>query len=151
MLMDEEVDHGPILAISKIKSKISNLNFKQSEDKLAEMGGKMLVEVIPDWVNGKIKPREQDHNKATFTQKITKEDGLVNLEKDNLEIIYRKFLAFYPWPGIYFFIERNGKKIRVIITKMEVKDKELKITRVKPEGKKEMPYDDFLRGYKINH
>lgn len=148
MQIDEEVDHGPTLTISKIKYKISNLNFKQLEDKLAEMGGKMLAEIIPDWVGGKIKSREQNHSQATFTKKITKEDGLVDLEKDNPEIIYRKFLAFYPWPGVYFFIEKANKKIRVIITDMKVKDKELKITSVKPEGKKEMFYDDFLRGYK---
>lgn len=162
MQMDEEVDHGPTLAqrafsiSSPALTSQGNVgrgnfqfpNYKKLEEKLAELGGEMLVKIIPEWVDGKIKPREQNHSQATFTKKITKEDGLVDLEKDNLEIIYRKFLAFYPWPGIYFFVEKESKKIRVIITDMEVKDKELKITRVKPEGKKEMSYGDFLRGYK---
>ena len=112
MLMDEEVDHGPILAqqeleITNHKSQITNksqiqnsenskLNARQLEEKLAELGGQMLVDAIPKWINGEIKAKEQDHNEATFTKKITKEDGLVDLEKDKPEIIYRKFLAFQP-------------------------------------------------------
>lgn len=149
MLMDEEVDHGSILSISNIKSKISNLNAKQLEEKLAELGGQMLVEVIPKWVNGEIKPTEQNHSQATFTKKISKEDGLVDLEKDNPETIYRKFLAFQPWPGIYYFTEKNGKKLRIIITDMELSGTgEMKIKKVKPEGKKEIDYGEFLKNNK---
>ena len=166
MLMDEQVDHGKILtqrnlevglpsALGSLASKL--LNAKQLEEKLAELGGEMLVDVIPKWIKGEIKAKEQDHSQATFTKKINKEDGLVDLEKDNPEIIYRKFLAFQPWPGIYYFIEKNGKplspktsasqgKFRVIITDMEIEDNRLKIKKVKPEGKKEMDYGDFLKG-----
>lgn len=160
MLMDEQVDHGQILAQrhlevsppSPLGGETSKwLNSKQLEEKLVELGGQMLVDAIPKWINREIKPIEQNHNQATFTKKIFKEDGLVDLEKDNPEIIYRKFLAFYPWPGIYFFVEKEDKKIRVIIIEMKVKDKEVKIISVKPEGKKEMSYDDFLRGYKVNN
>ena len=149
MQMDEEVDHGPILIQREFSiSNFQFLNYKQLEEKLAELGGQMLIEIIPDWVNEEIKPQKQDHSKATFTKKITKEDGLVDLEEPP-EIIERKFRAFYPWPGIYFFIEKNNQKIRVIITDMKLSENgELKINKVKPEGKNEMPYGDFLRGYK---
>lgn len=144
MLMDEEVDHGSILSISNLKSKISNLNAVRLEEKLAEMGGQMLVDVIPKWINREIKPLEQDHSQATFTKKISKEDGLIDLQKDSSEIIYKKFLAFQPWPGIYYFTEKSGRKIRVIITDMELSETgELKIKKVKPEGKNEMNYEKF--------
>ena len=75
MLMDEEVDHGSILSISNLKSKISNLNAVRLEEKLAELGGQMLVDAIPKWVNGEIKAQEQDHSQATFTQKSPKKTG----------------------------------------------------------------------------
>ena len=166
MLMDEQVDHGKILTQRNLEVGLPNalgsptskwLNSKQLEEKLAEMSGQMLVDVIPKWISGEIKSQEQDHSQATFTKKITKEDGLVDLKKDSPEIIYRKFLAFQPWPGIYYFIEKNGKplspktsasqgKFRVIITDMEIEDNRLKIKKVKPEGKKEMDYGDFLKG-----
>ena len=117
MLMDEQVDHGQIITRQELE--FSKLKAEQLEEKLAELGGQMLVNAIPKWINGEIKPREQDHSQATFTKKITKEDGFVDLEKDNPEMIYRKFLAFQPWPGIYYFVQKNDRKIRVIITDMK--------------------------------
>lgn len=146
MLMDAKIDNGPILASQKLKVESQKLNAKEFEEKLAELGGKMLVDVIPKWINGEIKPIEQDHSQATFTKKITKEDGLVDLEKDNPETIYRKFLAFQPWPGIYYFTEKGDRKIRVIITDMELSETgEIRIKKVKPEGKNEMSFADFLK------
>jgi methionyl-tRNA formyltransferase len=149
--MDEEMDHGPILTISNLKSlpcrqagQISNLYSKELEEKLAELGGELLIKTIPKWMNNKIKPREQDHSKATFTKKITKEDGLINFNEP-AEIIERKIRAFTPWPGAYFFIKNK----RIIITEAELKDGKLAIKRIKPEGKKEMPFKDFLRGNAI--
>ena len=161
MLMDEQVDHGPILAQRKLEFSISNFQFpkpsaKQLEEKLAELGGEMLIDAIPKWINGEIKAIEQNHDQATFTKKITKEDGLVDLEKNSPEIIYRKFLAFQPWPGIYYFVSKNNQplspeasasqgKIRVIITDMELKDGLLLIKKVKPESKNEMEYEKFMK------
>src|SRR3989344_8531564 len=162
MLMDEQVDHGQILLQKEFeaqstkheirnKFQIQNsenlkLNSKQLEEKLAELSGQMLVDVIPKWIKGEIKAVEQDHSRATFTKKINKEDGLVDLEKDSPENIYRKFLAFQPWPGIYYFAQKNNQKVRVLITDMELsKSGELKIKKVKPESKNEMEYEKFMK------
>lgn len=142
ILMDEKMDHGPIIAISNLKSQISNLYYKELEEKLAELGGELLVKTIPEWIEGKIKPTEQDENQATYTKKITKEDGLVDLEKDSPEIIERKVRAFTPWPNTYFFV--NNK--RIIITEAKLENGKLIIKKIKPEGKNEMPLRDFLRG-----
>ena len=144
ILMDEQVDHGPVVIISNLKSQISNLSYKELEEKLAETGGELLVKTIPDWINGKIKPEEQKHNEATFTKKITKEDGLIKPD-DSPELIMKKVLAFTPWPGAYFLAEKNGKQMRIIITDVEIKKNKLIIKKIKPEGKKEMPLNDFYR------
>lgn len=160
MLMDKLVDHGPILKSENLKTKNEKLNSIQLEEELAKLGGEILIDVIPKWINEKITPTEQDHSQATFTKKIEKKDGLVDLEKDPPETIFRKFLAFQPWPGIYYFLEKNGspmfnqdrtpakqsKKTRIIITDMELyADDKLVIKKVKPEGKKEMGYQNFLK------
>jgi len=71
----------------------------------------------------------------------------VDLAKDEPQKIAAKFLAFNPWPSVYYFIEKGDKKIRVIITDVDLVDGKLIIKKVKPEGKNEMPYEDFLRGY----
>ena len=145
MLMDDKIDHGSILSISKIKSKISNLNAKQLEEKLAELGGQILIDTIPKWIKGEIKAKEQDHSQATFTKKITKEDGLVDLEKDQPEMIYKKFLAFQPWPGIYYFTQKNNQKTRVIITDLKLQNGLLSIKKVRPESKNEISYENFVK------
>ncbi len=140
MLINEKIDEGPILERRKLK--IENRNYKELENKLSELGAKLLIETIPKWINGEIKPQEQEHNKATYCKKITKEDGLINLNTEPPEIIERKIRAFTPWPGAYVFVK--GK--RLIITQAKLKNNALKIRHVKPEGKKEMDFVDYLRG-----
>jgi len=143
MLMDEEMDHGPIVAQEKVNIKNWPPKASELEKILASYGGKILAGVIPKWISGEIEPREQDHDKATFTKKITKEDGLLDLN-DNPDKNYRKIQAYDIWPRTYFFTEKNGKKIRVVITKASLENGELIIRKVIPEGKKEIAYEDFL-------
>ena len=139
MLMDEEVDHGPILAAQELEFKIYDLRFKNLRDELAKLGGKLLAQTIPEWIQGNINPQEQDHKVATYTKQITKEDGLIDIEKESPEILYRKFRAYHTWPGIYFF--QDGKRIK--ITDAELEDGKFIIKKVIPEGKQEMNYSDF--------
>lgn len=147
ILMDEEMDHGPILKSEKLKMKSENLHYKQLEKELAELGGQILSEIIPNWISGKIKPQEQDHTKATYMEKIKKEDGLITWE-DPISLTEKKIRAFTPWPGTYFFVEKNNKKMRIIITEATIENGKLSIKKIKPEGKKEMPFRDFLKGNK---
>lgn len=143
MLLDEQMDHGPIVAQESLD--ISDIP-KASElgERLARLGGGMLVDLIPKWVTGNLKAREQDHAEASHCGKIIKEDGLINLA-DDPEKNYRKIRAFDEWPRACFFSERKGKKIRVVIKDARLEDGKLVITRVLPEGKKEMDYTDFQR------
>lgn len=147
MLIDEEVDHGPIVAQEKIS--LSNWPPKGSEleHTLGVLGGKLLVKTIPEWIAGTITPRAQEHDQATYTKKVTKESGHINLA-DDPERMYRKIRAFDVWPRSYFTTTRNGREIRVVVTDAKIEDDKLIPLRVIPEGKKEMSYEDFLRGEK---
>lgn len=152
MLLDEEMDHGPILtskqhAVAGIQGVEWPLRENDLEEVLAHEGGKLLAEIIPGWIEGTIEARPQDHSKATYTKKIEKEDGLIDLTDDPYQN-FLKIRAYDPWPGTYFFFEKKSKKIRVLIKDARFKNGELVIMRVLPEGKKEMDYDDFLRGMK---
>lgn len=149
MLLDAEMDHGPILAKEKIISWENN-NPPYEKD-LAEMlghkGGQMLAEVLPHWLEDKIKTKEQNHEQATLCGKIEKEDGQINLE-DNPEKNLRKIRAYHQWPVAFCFFERNGQKIRVNIKSAHIEDEKLILEKVVPEGKREMPFADFMRGQK---
>lgn len=143
MLMDADMDHGPILAQEK-----TNISWPPKASELehvtAAQGARMLADIIPKFVAGKLTPQEQDHTGATFTKKIEKEDGQIDLA-DDPEKNFRKIQAFDLWPRTYFFTERNGVKIRVVITDATLENGKLVIKKVIPEGKKEMDYKVFGR------
>jgi methionyl-tRNA formyltransferase len=147
MLADEKLDHGPIIAQASVE--IENWPPRASvlERLLVHEGGKLLSEVIPLWIHGKITPEEQEHTKATYSKKIAKEDGLIDLN-DNPYENFKKIQAFDSWPGTYFFAGKGEKKIRLKIIDAEFKGGALTVKKVIPEGKRDMQYADFLKGLK---
>ena len=145
MLINEKLDHGPVVAQASIEPKPWPPKASELEEVLAREGGKLLAEVIPGWSEGSIAPEAQDESKATYSKKISKEDGLIDMTGDPYEN-FKKIQAFNLWPGAYFFVKRGGKEVRVKITEATFANDKLVITRVIPEGKREMAYKDFLRG-----
>ena len=146
MRLDADMDHGPIVAQKKVEVEWPPYA-DELERKLAHIGGEMVAELLPDWVEGKIKETEQDHSLATICKKIEKNDGELNLE-DLPEKNLRKIRAYHIWPGAYFFENKGNKKTRIIVKKAHMEDNKLVLDRVVPEGKKEMDYKDYLRGKK---
>ncbi|OGG80492.1 hypothetical protein A3A39_00215 [Candidatus Kaiserbacteria bacterium RIFCSPLOWO2_01_FULL_54_13] len=144
ILLSEKLDEGPIVAQKKFD--ISNWPPKASElDKLlTRESGRLLSQVLPEWIEGNIEAREQNHDLATYCEKIKKEDGLLDLSGDAYKNLL-KIRAYEGWPGTYTFFERSGKKIRVGILDAHLGGDKLVIDKVKPEGKREMSYDEFLR------
>jgi len=147
MLLDEEMDHGPIVAQARVEIEKDDWPLKGSvlEALLADEGGNLLAEVIPPWVAGEIVPEPQDHSVATYTKKFEDADARVDMS-DGAYANFLKIKTFDENPRAYMLAEKNGKSMRVIITDADYKDGTLQITRVIPEGKKEMAYEDFLRG-----
>lgn len=137
--MDKEMDHGPIVSQEKISIENWPIERDELNNILWRRGGELLSTIIPRWVKKEIKITEQDHQKATFTKKINKEDGLINISESGIKN-YLKYLAYQGWPGIYFF--KNEKRIK--ITKAKYEDNSFIVERVIPEGKKEVSYTDFL-------
>jgi methionyl-tRNA formyltransferase len=138
--MDKLMDHGPIIASKKVKPSRWPLPADLLAKELVTEGGKLFAQTLPLWVAGKIRAEEQDHSKATYTKKITKEDGLMDLSADG----YANFLkwnAYKGWPGSYFF--KSNK--RVVITDAQYVDGIFSIKKVVPEGKKEISWEDFSK------
>ena len=133
ILVDEKMDHGPILAARELEFSIFNFQFsnksqtsnskityKQLHDKLAALGADLLIETIPRWLNDEIKPVPQDESKATYTKILKKEDGRLDWRK-TAEEIERQVRAFNPWPGTHTFWQAmNRTMLRVKILKARV-------------------------------
>jgi len=166
MKISEELDAGDILS-QKVVPIEKNDNAETLHDKLAEVGAELLVETIPLYVKGEIKPIPQNHSRATYCTRITKEMGRIDW-KEPAEKIFNKVRAFTPWPSAY--TTYKGKRLKITCAEPVDCDSDfppgtvvkadeelvvatgkgcLKILRLKPEGRKEMSGGDFVRGYRI--
>jgi methionyl-tRNA formyltransferase len=148
MQMDEQMDHGPIVAQARIEIAPEDWPLKGSVllELLATEGGNLLAEVMPEWIAGKITPESQDESGVTFTKKFNDQDACIDLSGDP----YKNFLIIRTFDSKHFdapqrahFFAGDGK--RVIVTDAEYKDGVLRILKVIPEGKKEMAYSDYTR------
>jgi len=173
LVVDEEVDHGGI--VSSVEFRVSSEDtFLTLTEKLSKLGAKLLIETLPKYLSGEIKPVEQDHSKATFTKLITREDGHVDWNK-SAEEIERMARAYEGWPGIYSLWQMaNGKLLRTKILKVTIlnptvgcaendigrtfltADKKLAINckigtllleELQLEGSKPQNFRDFLNGH----
>ncbi|MDO8676584.1 MAG: methionyl-tRNA formyltransferase [Candidatus Azambacteria bacterium] len=110
MKIDEKMDHGPLLANSLLQV-TDNDTYESLSKKLAELGADLLIKTIPDYISEKIKPVAQDHEKATYTKIIKKEDGKIDWSK-NADEIERMTRAYYPWPGAW--TTWGGKILKIL-------------------------------------
>jgi len=168
ILLDEEMDHGPIVGQEKLEIGNQKYSLAELRQKLAELGGDLATKVLPDYLSGKIKPITQDHNRATYTKIIAKEDGKINWEK-SAEEIDCQLRAYGEWPGSWTEWENNSKKYKLKIIEAEILESprgipgtiyvqnnnltvqcgrnSLIIKSLQLEGKNKTSGQEFLRGY----
>ncbi len=164
MLMDEGLDTGPILAQARCRIEPQDTRGSLSA-KLARLGAELLVEILPRWLKGKIEPRPQEEERATYSRMISKEDGLIDWSQSAVEI-WRRVRAYHPWPSAYTYwqgkllkilraeplADRSGKEEpgRVMILGEELAvatgQGALLLREVQLEGKRAMAAEEFLRG-----
>ena len=144
-LIDEEMDHGPILAKRELEFPISNFQFPILSQKLAELGADLLIETLPDFVVGKITPLPQNELQATYTKKFSTQDAYIepkDLEEaqekggDKAVEIDRKIRALNPEPGTFTLSLSKGGLKRTKLLEAKIIDGKLKITKIQVEGGK---------------
>jgi methionyl-tRNA formyltransferase len=113
-------------------------------NKLAQLGVELLINNLAPYLEGKIKSTPQNHNKATYTKRLTKEDGLIDWQRPIIEI-ERKIRAMQPWPKAYTILP-DGK--RLIIYSAKLKSGKLELGDVQLEGRRRMNFRQFRKGYK---
>lgn len=135
-LADEKVDHGKILAVSRLPLEVKD-NYESLSKKLAESGGVLLVEILPKYLKNEITPLTQDESQATYTKKFVTQDGYVDLEKDKPEIIEKKVRALNPEPGVWTLRQAQGRPQRMKILEAELMpENKLRLKKIQFEGKK---------------
>jgi methionyl-tRNA formyltransferase len=110
MLMDEGVDTGPILSQAAVDIMCGDTAASLTE-KLGQLGGQLLLDTLPGWLAGEIKPMKQDEAQATFAGLLRRQDGRIDWTEP-AEQIARRCRAFHPWPGT--FTVWGEKRLRVL-------------------------------------
>jgi methionyl-tRNA formyltransferase len=149
--MVKQLDAGPILGQEKTPIDPRE-TFISLHDRLATMSASLLIQTLKN----PLEPQDQDETEITFCHKLTKEDGMVNPEKETAEAIDRKVRALTPWPGVT--ITMNGQQLKVIETSLAPTtistrincdgNSALYLVKVVPAGKKEMTGAEWERGVK---
>lgn len=165
----KDLDAGDLLG--QIESPIGpEENAHELSKRLAELGAKLVLEVIGQFERGTIEKTPQDASKSSYAKKITSESGQISWTKSAQEI-HNQVRAYYSWPSAFTFFHK--KRLKVIETRIVENDSSgknsgeikaikkgeslwvqagrgiLALVRVQLEGKREMNAFDFAIGQRI--
>src|SRR5215207_7046376 len=117
MKMDAGLDTGAI--VSEERTAITPEDNSQTlHDRLAQLGGALLVKTIPDFVAGKIIPQPQPAEGASYARKIKKEDGRLDWSQP-ARVLWNCVRGLTPWPGTYTFLPRTPAPMLLKILRAE--------------------------------
>lgn len=170
MLMDKQMDHGPIIAQKSLFIKVYEF-YPRLEYRLCSLSKKMISKVLAKILSErKIRSKSQDDQKATYCKFISKEDGRINWSKD-CEDVFSQFRAFFIWPGIWTTFKGKKLIIKNCVPLYDIFDKDdgknpgivgekegkiyvacgknkLQILELQLEGKNNVSVRNFINGYK---
>ncbi len=162
MQLTAAMDAGPVYSF--ISHRLTGTETQpELYETLSKVGAEELVSVLPKIIAGELLPTPQDESIATYCQLIQKRDGTIDWTKPAARI-EREVRAYKGWPGSRTMLG----DVDVIITGAHVVEcaglsngsapdhlsipcgdrRCLAIESIKPVGKKEMPIQAFLAGYK---
>ncbi len=162
MKMDKGLDTGPILA-QKMLEIAPDDTYTDLDNKLSNIGLLTLLETIPDYISGELKPKEQDNSQASTCKQFTRDDGQIKWEKTAKEI-YNQYRGLTPWPGVWTTLgNKRLKLLKIKPANLELKpglvkienekicigtsNKSIEILELQLEGKQKMDAKQFLNGY----
>lgn len=128
-----KLDAGAIVAQSSIELE-GDETTPELKEIMATMGGELLADILPEWLNQEITPEVQDESLVTKSGKFKKEDAEIRSDMDEITKwrTYRALIERKP-----YFIEHG---LRTIITEATFENGKFIITEVIPEGKSRTPY-----------
>jgi methionyl-tRNA formyltransferase len=114
MAMSPEMDAGDML-LQRALGIAWDDTAQDIHDQLADMGGRLLVEVLQTLARGRLTPIPQDHGQATYAPKLTKDEGELDLTRPAKEV-HDRVRALTPWPGAWFTLQRpDADPLKVIV------------------------------------
>jgi len=114
MQMEAGLDTGDIL-LQRSRAIGIDDTAQSLHDELAEMGGRLLVDALDKMRQGRLVRIPQDHTRATYAAKLTKEEGRIDWNRPALTV-HNRIRGLYPWPGSWFDWDgMPGKALRLTV------------------------------------
>jgi len=162
MKIAEKLDSGPTMFKKEIKLN-NEMNAEDVSNQLSKIGSEIISDCLDLIEIGKTKFVEQNHNKATYAQKIDKEEAKIKWDEDAIKII-AKINGLYPNPGAWFLFQGERYKIlKATLSDLEGQSgsvlddnltvacgsKSIKVQEIQRQGKSKQKAAEFLLGSKI--
>ena len=164
MLMDPGIDTGPILSQREMTILPADTAGSLGE-RLAQLGADLLIDTLPGYLAGAVRPVPQDDALATYAPMLAKEEGALDFAQ-TAAALEQQVRAFHPWPGAFMDLQGQPLKIhrahtapgeavlpgqRSVISGLPAVATALEylvLDEVQPPGKRAMSGQDFLRGFR---
>jgi methionyl-tRNA formyltransferase len=108
MSMTAGLDCGPVYASESLEIDEEE-TAGELHDRLADLGGRLLIRCLPAILDGELEPIEQDESLAIYAPKIDKRDAVMDWRRSSKEL-HRLVRAYNPVPGAWF--EFGGERIK---------------------------------------
>ena len=119
MQMNAGLDTGPIISQRPI-SIGTNETYPELERRLARLSTELLLETVPDYINGTLLPKKQDEKLATHCSQLTREDGQIDW-RNTATKVYNQYRGMTPWPGIWpLWGEKRLKLLDIAVSEKHV-------------------------------
>jgi methionyl-tRNA formyltransferase len=100
MQMEAGLDTGDIL-LQRSRAIGIHDTAQSLHDELADMGGRLLVDALTKMSTGGLVRIPQDHSRATYASKLSKEEGRIDWNRPVLDV-HNRIRGLFPWPGSWF-------------------------------------------------
>lgn len=142
MLIEPTLDTGPVIGVAQWPISATSTS-EQLFLELASLAGRTIVPTLEQYLDGSANPAPQHHANATYTSKLSKDDGAVLLSEQTPEALDRLVRAYTPWPGVY--TTEFGQ--RLILKRGHLENTTYVIDELQWEGKKAVDGATFARAY----
>jgi methionyl-tRNA formyltransferase len=166
MQMEEGLDTGPMLLIEKVAIEDSDTT-GSLHDKLAALGGKMIVEALQKLEAGQLPATVQPEEGVNYAAKISKDEAALDFTQSAVEL-GRKIRAFNPFPGAHGtvngvsvklwgaeVVDANGPAGKVLSADAQhgivvaCGTGALRLTQLQKPGGKRLPAAEFIKGFPL--
>ena len=167
MRVVKELDAGPMLARALRPIAVDDTSDVVERD-LAALGAQLLVGILDDLAAGRLTETPQDESQATYAPRLNKPEGLVDFERDALDV-HNRIRGLRPWPNAYTFL--NG--VRLVLHRAQLADHDprydaagtivradgsgitvatgdrraVNLLQIQPEGRRVMSASEFVAGH----